>query len=99
MKIWTCLPETLRDSGIIRPYNAAYTAAHRKQKMKLFKEGVIRILVCTDAAGMVSYWSNKAVQHIDSPCARKYFNRTVIYLTLILLSNRNFLRQFHLLYS
>jgi hypothetical protein len=53
-RLYACLPETLRHSGIIHPYNAAYTAAHRKQLMKLFKEGVVRILVCTDAAGMVS---------------------------------------------
>jgi superfamily II DNA helicase RecQ len=54
-RLYTCLPETLRGTGIIQPYNAAYTAAHREQLMKLFKEGVIHILICTDAAGMVSY--------------------------------------------
>ncbi|KAJ3574267.1 hypothetical protein NP233_g1884 [Leucocoprinus birnbaumii] len=46
------LPESLRDKGVIRPYNAAYTVEHRMRVMMLFKAGLVRVLVCTDAAGM-----------------------------------------------
>ncbi|KAJ7437768.1 P-loop containing nucleoside triphosphate hydrolase protein [Mycena latifolia] len=35
-----------------RPYNAALSKEYRKKAMAMFKEGHIRILVCTDAAGM-----------------------------------------------
>jgi superfamily II DNA helicase RecQ len=48
------LPEGLRHCGLIRPYNACFSKAYRKAVMKKFKVGEIRILVCTDAAGMVS---------------------------------------------
>jgi superfamily II DNA helicase RecQ len=47
------LPESLQHSGIIRPYNV-YGKAYRKKVMALFAKGEVRILVCTDAAGMVS---------------------------------------------
>jgi superfamily II DNA helicase RecQ len=49
------LPESLQHSGIIRPYNAAYGEAYRKKVMALFTKGDVRILICTDAAGMVSF--------------------------------------------
>jgi superfamily II DNA/RNA helicase len=39
--------------GLIRPYNASMSKKYRKRVMRLFREGKIRILVCTDAAGMV----------------------------------------------
>ncbi|KAJ7038353.1 P-loop containing nucleoside triphosphate hydrolase protein [Mycena alexandri] len=50
------LPE-LRDTvqgydAPFRPYNAALSKEYRTRAMQLFKEGAIRILVCTDAAGM-----------------------------------------------
>lgn len=47
------LPAELRGQGLIRPYSAVYSKSYRTAVMKLFKAGVIRILVCTDAAGMV----------------------------------------------
>jgi superfamily II DNA helicase RecQ len=40
--------------GLICPYNAAMSRKYRADVMQLFKAGVVRILVCTDAAGMVS---------------------------------------------
>ncbi|THV02115.1 P-loop containing nucleoside triphosphate hydrolase protein, partial [Dendrothele bispora CBS 962.96] len=46
------LPDTLQYTGLIRPYNAAYSQKYRKAAMKQFREGQIRVLVCTDAAGM-----------------------------------------------
>jgi superfamily II DNA helicase RecQ len=45
------LPENLH--GMIRPYNAVHSHAYRELAMTGFKDGSIRILVCTDAAGMV----------------------------------------------
>jgi superfamily II DNA/RNA helicase len=48
------LPLHLRDKGIIRPYNAAFGKEYRKEAMRAFRDNGIRILVCTDAAGMVS---------------------------------------------
>lgn len=45
---------SFREAGVIRPYSAAFSSEHRGQLMELFKAGVIRILICTDAAGMVS---------------------------------------------
>ncbi|KAJ7067778.1 P-loop containing nucleoside triphosphate hydrolase protein, partial [Mycena amicta] len=48
----TLLPENLRHVGLIRPYNAAQSKEYRDEAMRLFKEGKIRILICTDAAGM-----------------------------------------------
>ena len=42
-----------RRHGLIRPYNASMSKKYRKRVMRLFREGKIRILVCTDAAGMV----------------------------------------------
>ncbi len=40
--------------GIIRPFNANLSAGYRMLAMAQFRAGNIRILVCTDAAGMVS---------------------------------------------
>ena len=39
--------------GIIRPYNAVLDTEYRHEAMQCFKNGDIRVLVCTDAAGMV----------------------------------------------
>ncbi|KAL1717570.1 P-loop containing nucleoside triphosphate hydrolase protein [Schizophyllum commune] len=46
------LPPDLQSRGIIRPYNAAFSKDYRSEVMRLFREGVVRVLVCTDAAGM-----------------------------------------------
>lgn len=53
-RLATRVPESLRESGIIRPYNALQSVEYRAQAMQVFREGKIRVLVCTDAAGMVS---------------------------------------------
>ncbi|KAF4622423.1 hypothetical protein D9613_008999 [Agrocybe pediades] len=52
------LPENLRNQGIIRPYSAAYSPEHRDILMELFREGIVRVLICTDAAGMGCNISN-----------------------------------------
>ncbi|KAJ7288849.1 P-loop containing nucleoside triphosphate hydrolase protein [Mycena rebaudengoi] len=41
-----------RSRGLVRPYNASMSREYRDAVMLLFHAGVIRILVCTDAAGM-----------------------------------------------
>ncbi|KAJ7590265.1 P-loop containing nucleoside triphosphate hydrolase protein [Mycena floridula] len=46
------LPPELHLSGAIRTYSAAFSKEYRKEVMRLFKLGVIRVLICTDAAGM-----------------------------------------------
>ncbi|KAJ7082951.1 P-loop containing nucleoside triphosphate hydrolase protein, partial [Mycena belliarum] len=43
---------TYRDWGLVRPYNAGMSREYRDTVMALFKAGIVRILVCTDAAGM-----------------------------------------------
>jgi superfamily II DNA helicase RecQ len=48
------LPVQLQDANVIRPYNAAFDSEYRRIVMSLFKSGETRVLVCTDAAGMVS---------------------------------------------
>ncbi|TFK65151.1 P-loop containing nucleoside triphosphate hydrolase protein [Pluteus cervinus] len=37
---------------IVRPYSAAFSTKYRRDLMADFKSGAVRILVCTDAAGM-----------------------------------------------
>ncbi|KAL1680990.1 P-loop containing nucleoside triphosphate hydrolase protein [Schizophyllum commune] len=46
----TLLPENLR--GVVRPYNAILSSECRDEAMQLLKQGDVRVLVCTDAAGM-----------------------------------------------
>ncbi|KAG9083817.1 hypothetical protein FS749_005711, partial [Ceratobasidium sp. UAMH 11750] len=46
------LPASLRHLGLIRPFNARHSSQYRAETMKLFQLGVIRVLICTDAAGM-----------------------------------------------
>ncbi|KAJ7660438.1 P-loop containing nucleoside triphosphate hydrolase protein [Mycena rosella] len=46
------LQDTVQGDTPIRPYNAALSKEYRKKAMDRFKEGKVRIMVCTDAAGM-----------------------------------------------
>ncbi|KAJ7125766.1 hypothetical protein C8R43DRAFT_898148, partial [Mycena crocata] len=41
-----------RNRGLVRPYSAAMSREYREHVMALFRAGIVRILVCTDAAGM-----------------------------------------------
>ena len=43
----------LVERGVIRPYNATLSDDYRQRAMDEFKAGGIRVMVCTDAAGMV----------------------------------------------
>ncbi|EPQ54727.1 P-loop containing nucleoside triphosphate hydrolase protein [Gloeophyllum trabeum ATCC 11539] len=46
------LPKGIRQAGLIRTYNTAYSQAYRTRVMEEFQTGAVHILVCTDAAGM-----------------------------------------------
>lgn len=60
--------EKFKDMGLVRPYNAAMSRTYRKNVMRLFYAGVIRVLVCTDAAGMVSgSSSSESITQVDLP--------------------------------
>lgn len=51
--LYALLPESFREEGVIRTYSAAFSKRYRRCVMELFKQGKVRILICTDAAGMV----------------------------------------------
>ena len=52
--LYSLCPKELREQGFIRPYSAAYPQAeYRNIAMEKFKGGEVRVLICTDAAGMV----------------------------------------------
>ncbi|PPQ70400.1 hypothetical protein CVT24_013138, partial [Panaeolus cyanescens] len=46
------LPLHLRDLGLVRPFSAGFPLEYRTEVLAQFKNGAIRVLVCTDAAGM-----------------------------------------------
>lgn len=46
-------PSKRPPKGVIRPFNATLSQEYRKLAMAHFRLGGIRVLVCTDAAGMV----------------------------------------------
>ncbi|EIW77928.1 P-loop containing nucleoside triphosphate hydrolase protein [Coniophora puteana RWD-64-598 SS2] len=46
------LPQEFARAGVIREYCAVFSTEYRNLAMKHFREGRIRIMVCTDAAGM-----------------------------------------------
>ncbi|KAJ7302509.1 P-loop containing nucleoside triphosphate hydrolase protein [Mycena albidolilacea] len=46
------LPPEDRARGLICPYNAALSKEYRREAIAQFKRGEIRVLVCTDAAGI-----------------------------------------------
>ncbi|KAH9840189.1 P-loop containing nucleoside triphosphate hydrolase protein [Rhodofomes roseus] len=45
-------PEGPLPAGLIRPFNATLSSEYRTAAMSAFRDGSIRILVCTEAAGM-----------------------------------------------
>ncbi|EFI28041.1 ATP-dependent DNA helicase RecQ [Coprinopsis cinerea okayama7 len=50
--LYSLCPKDQRYKGFIRPYSAAFSVGYRRRVMELFRRGKIRILICTDAAGM-----------------------------------------------
>lgn len=63
--------------GLVRPFNATLSDEYRESAMNEFQNGHIRILVCTDAAGMVTTICFHCSNNTDP---RLY--RGVTYLTL-----------------
>ncbi len=53
-----CRSPSLADQVPIRPYNATLSDEYREAAMNEFQAGSIRILVCTDAAGMIRFSQN-----------------------------------------
>jgi superfamily II DNA helicase RecQ len=81
----TLLPKHLQD--IVCPYNAVHSIDYRTVAMDQFRAGRIRILVCTDAAGMVCCMSIQAVPQLNA-----FGDRVVTSLTSISLFNGSYLR-------
>jgi superfamily II DNA helicase RecQ len=81
----TLLPKTLHD--VIRPYNAVHSIDYRMVAMDQFRAGRIRILVCTDAAGMVRCMLIQAVPQLNA-----FGDRVVTSPTLMSLFNGSYLR-------
>jgi superfamily II DNA helicase RecQ len=50
----TLLPPNLCRCGLMRPFSAAFPHDYRSTLLDSFKKGVVRAMICTDAAGMVS---------------------------------------------
>ncbi|KAJ2916958.1 hypothetical protein MD484_g3436, partial [Candolleomyces efflorescens] len=50
--LYGCCPEILRYTGFVRPYSAAFSVTYRANVMDHFRRGTVRVLICTDAAGM-----------------------------------------------
>ena len=48
-------------TGLVRPFNATLSPEYRTLAMEHFRAGNIRIMVCTDAAGMVSYSAHMGI--------------------------------------
>ena len=57
--LYEIAPEEFREAGIIRTYSSAFSMKYCQEVMELFKAGDVRILICTDAAGMVSVLINR----------------------------------------
>lgn len=68
------VPLQYHNWGMVRPYNAAMSSEYRAQALLLFRAGVIRILVCTDAAGMVGSNSilNRTTPLLIAPSGLQY---------------------------
>lgn len=79
-------PESFREAGIIRTYNAGFSKEYRPDVLQLFREGKVRILICTDAAGMVSPSHDGIYQHL----MQFLHSRDATYLILIQLFNGNY---------
>lgn len=88
----TLLPKHLH--SIIRPYNAVHSIAYRTVAMDQFRSGKIRILVCTDAAGMV-----RSVFHLCQASANVVGNRVVTSLILTSLFNGSYQQNCQALFS
>ena len=57
--LYKIAPEEFCEAGIIRTYSMAFSVKYCQEVMELFKVGDIWILICTDAAGMMSVLINR----------------------------------------
>jgi superfamily II DNA helicase RecQ len=90
--LYTLLPDSFRHEGVVYNYNAVFSSTNRQQLMDLFRAGIVRVLICTDAAGMVR-------QLIICYNTSKSLFRDVTYQISIWLSSGSFHRRFLHLFS
>jgi hypothetical protein len=76
------LPLDMQTKNIICPYNAAFNSEYRRAAMEMFRNRETRVLICTDAVGMISH-------HQLGTCSNPYNQvpRVVTFQTLMLSSN------------
>lgn len=63
-------PAVTLPPGLVRPFNATMSTEYRSLAMTHFRAGTIRILICTDAAGMVHLSLGKSPYVTLTPCRR-----------------------------
>ena len=54
-RLYGISPESFCMAGIIWSYSSSYSVEYQMMVMALFKAGIVHILICTDAAGMVRF--------------------------------------------
>lgn len=64
------------DDTTIRPYNAQLSLPYRQKAMSEFREGNVRILICTEAAGMASGQLTNYHRTTFMPASRDATSRT-----------------------
>lgn len=92
-RLYENAPKAFREQGIIRPYSAAFSSEHRAQLMSLFKSGVVRILICTDAAGMVRSYTKSITLSVNK-LTFVLWSRAAIFRISTLLFSGNYRHQF-----
>lgn len=92
-RLYENAPKAFREQGIIWPYSAAFSSEHRAQLMSLFKSGVVRILICTDAAGMVRSYT-KSIKLSVNKLTFVLWSRAAIFRISTLLFSGNYRHQF-----
>jgi len=90
----TLLPKHLH--GVVHPYNAVHSIDYRMVAMDQFRSGKIRILVCTDAAGMVRCTLSQIVPQLNASTFR---NRVVTSRISTSLFSGSYLENFQALFS
>jgi superfamily II DNA helicase RecQ len=93
-RLYDISPNNFHETGFIRPYSAAFSLEYRTTVMALFKAGIVRILICTEAAGMVSSQFTISVGSADTT----HWSRAVTYPMSIPWYSGNYHRPFHHLY-
>lgn len=63
-RLYSISPESFCVAGIIQPYSSGYSVEYQAMVMALFKAGIVHILICTDAAGMVHFHISALIQQL-----------------------------------